>query len=103
MTYTALPPSAKSLQAQTPLPTISINDAPEVLYRVRATYRFEAVKDDDLALGVGDGGDVEREDGEWLFGRDVGGRAGWFPRTFVERVDGGFLVVLFARIRCFIE
>ncbi|KAJ3024483.1 Cytoplasmic protein nck2, partial [Rhizophlyctis rosea] len=65
------------------VPAIMINDS----YRVRAVYRFEAVKDDDLELEVGDVAVVEREEGPWLFGRrERGGGVGWFPESFVERV-----------------
>ncbi|KAJ3050644.1 hypothetical protein HK097_008351 [Rhizophlyctis rosea] len=70
------------------VPAIAINDAPQGLYTVRAVYKFEALKDDDLALEVGEVASVEREEGAWLFGRVVeGGRVGWFPGSFVEKFD----------------
>ncbi|KAJ3288737.1 Intersectin 1 (SH3 domain protein) [Borealophlyctis nickersoniae] len=59
------------------------------LYRVRAAFKFEAVKPDDLPLDVGDVAAVEKEEGEWLFGFRVEteGVKGWFPRNFVDVVQ----------------
>ncbi|KNC97059.1 uncharacterized protein SPPG_07456 [Spizellomyces punctatus DAOM BR117] len=62
--------------------TITPADAGSILYKARAAYAYEGGADD-LRLDVGDVVQVEQEQGEWLYGR-VDGRAGWFPKTYVD-------------------
>ncbi|TPX63785.1 hypothetical protein SpCBS45565_g06360 [Spizellomyces sp. 'palustris'] len=65
--------------------TITPADAGSILYKARAAYAYEGGADD-LRLDVGDVVKVEQEQGEWLYGR-VDGRAGWFPKTYVDVID----------------
>ncbi|KAJ3203501.1 Intersectin 1 (SH3 domain protein), partial [Dinochytrium kinnereticum] len=59
---------------------------PVILYQVKALFQFTAGREDDLSFEAGDILDVEKEDGDWVFGSRQGEK-GWFPQNFVEKHD----------------
>lgn len=69
------------------------NLPPGVLYRVRATYKYQAEDEDELSLEVGDTVQVieyedpeEQEEG-WLMGiKEATGRQGLFPANFTRPI-----------------
>jgi len=70
---------------------------PGVLYRVKASYKYQAEDVDELAFEVGEVIDVvEYEDTEdqeegWLMGvKDATGQKGMFPANFTRPMWGGF-------------
>jgi len=69
------------------------NLPPGVLYRVRATYKYTAEDDDELALEVGDivqvieYEDPEEQEEGWLMGiKESTGRKGLFPANFTRPI-----------------
>jgi len=76
-----------------PIGATTDNLPPGVLYRVRATYKYAAEDDDELALEVGDVVQVieyedpeEQEEG-WLMGiKEDNGRKGLFPANFTRPI-----------------
>ncbi|KAJ3107638.1 hypothetical protein HDU97_003632 [Phlyctochytrium planicorne] len=95
------PPAAKETSAklveepviEAPQPIApALPPAPEpavVLYQVKALFQFEPRRDDDLGLEADDIVDVEKEDGDWLYGSKVSKptEKGWFPKNFGEVYD----------------
>ncbi|KAJ3138175.1 Intersectin 1 (SH3 domain protein) [Irineochytrium annulatum] len=80
-------PVRKTLKEEPEIPSIfQPVSPPATLYHVRCLYAFTAGRPDDLSLEAGDVLDVEKEDGEWLYGARDGSR-GWFPKNFIEIFD----------------
>ncbi|XP_046452509.1 myc box-dependent-interacting protein 1-like isoform X12 [Daphnia pulex] len=77
-----------------PIGATTDNLPPGVLYRVRATYKYQAEDEDELSLEVGDTVQViEYEDPEeqqeegWLMGiKEATGRQGLFPANFTRPI-----------------
>ncbi|KAI8834668.1 Dbl homology domain-containing protein [Chytridium lagenaria] len=61
-------------------------ETPVVLYHVKALFQFTAGREDDMSLEADDVIEVEKEDGDWMYGAK-GGERGWFPQNFVEKFD----------------
>ncbi|KAJ3099858.1 hypothetical protein HDU96_010540 [Phlyctochytrium bullatum] len=78
----APPPAPEPIAAPAPVES----PKPIVLYQVKALFPFSANREDDMSLDTGDILDVEKEDGDWIFGA-LGERRGWFPRNYVEQYD----------------
>ncbi|KAJ3022356.1 hypothetical protein HKX48_006390 [Thoreauomyces humboldtii] len=75
----------------TPNPTIVTSAAEnDFMYKSRAQFVYEPAGSDDLRLDIGDVIEVEREEGDWLYGRHLG-QSGWFPRTYVEKIEDGLV------------
>ncbi|XP_032786096.2 myc box-dependent-interacting protein 1 isoform X2 [Daphnia magna] len=76
-----------------PIGATTDNLPPGVLYRVRATYKYQAEDEDELSLEVGDTVQVieyedpeEQEEG-WLMGiKEATGRQGLFPANFTRPI-----------------
>ncbi|KAJ3339221.1 Intersectin 1 (SH3 domain protein) [Gonapodya sp. JEL0774] len=65
---------------------------PEILYHVRTLYQYEHTQPDDLTFDSNCVIAVEKEEGDWRFGKivegkDGVGREGWFPLTYVEKIE----------------
>jgi len=76
-----------------PIGATTDNLPPGVLYRVRATYKYTAEDDDELALEVGDivqvieYEDPEEQEEGWLMGiKESTGRKGLFPANFTRPI-----------------
>ncbi|XP_022654565.1 intersectin-1-like isoform X4 [Varroa destructor] len=72
---------------------ISTKKKEEEATKYRAVYKFEARNEDELSFQPGDIIKVTvGEQGEpgWLAG-ELRGKSGWFPKSYVEPVDGGAL------------
>lgn len=60
------------------------------LYPARAIFAYEASDADGLNLEEGDEISVEQENDEWLYGAaKKSGKRGWFPKSYVEKVESG--------------
>ncbi|KAJ3240070.1 Intersectin 1 (SH3 domain protein) [Chytriomyces hyalinus] len=85
----------KNLQAPTSPMKTSFDDAfsvptlPTVLFKAKCLFDFTPGRPDDLALSASEILNVEREDGDWLFGTKVSdsSQQGWFPRNYVEEYN----------------
>ena len=55
---------------------------------VKVLFDYEAQKEDELTIVVGDTIDVLKQgDDGWWEGKTVDGRLGYFPSTYVEKVE----------------
>ncbi|KAJ3417124.1 Intersectin 1 (SH3 domain protein) [Chytridiales sp. JEL 0842] len=79
-----------------PAPTVpTVAEVPEpepeepiVLYTMKCLYHFEKGRADDMDMKANDIINVEKEDGEWLYGlNQSSGTKGWFPKNFAELYD----------------
>ncbi|KAJ3029914.1 UNVERIFIED_CONTAM: hypothetical protein HDU68_010697 [Siphonaria sp. JEL0065] len=60
-----------------------------ILYQAKCLFDFTPGRPDDLELAATEIVDVEKEDGDWLFGATTTNptKKGWFPRNFTEVYD----------------
>ncbi|KAJ3408742.1 hypothetical protein HDU80_004687 [Chytriomyces hyalinus] len=60
-----------------------------ILFKAKCLFDFTPGRPDDLALSASEILNVQREDGDWLFGIKVSdsSQQGWFPRNYVEEFN----------------
>jgi len=89
------PKMAESLPATAPVPDSASTDnlPPGVLYKVKATYKYQAEDMDELAFEVGEiiqvveYDDPEEQEEGWLMGlKESTGQKGLFPANFTKPI-----------------
>lgn len=81
----AMPEQAPPPMPLPPVPQVAPPSGPKLT--VRAVYAYEAAKDGETSLVVGDTYTVEKEEDGWYQGTSSStGAFGWFPGNYVEKV-----------------
>ncbi|KAJ3106795.1 hypothetical protein HK100_003680, partial [Physocladia obscura] len=64
----------------------SVPEPAPILFKVQCLFDFAPNRPDDLGLSADDVVEIEKEDGDWLYGfkSEKPSEKGWFPRNFTE-------------------